>query len=65
MPFNPNQTLKCGCVVATHTTTGDPAWSRECGTARPLLITMANSEGVTKADAGNRMRAHAKANGLR
>lgn len=66
MPFNPDQTLTCGgCVVATHTKTGDPAWSGWCDTALPMLRTMANSEGKAKADAGNQMRAHAKANGLR
>lgn len=65
MAFNPDQTLKCGCTVATHAKTGDPGWSGWCATALPLMRAGANSEGRAKADAGAKLRAHAKANGLR
>ncbi|MFD3520443.1 hypothetical protein [Streptomyces sp. NPDC058653] len=65
MPFNPDQTLNCGCVVATYTVTGDPGWSGWCATALPIMRAMANSEGKAKTAAGAQLRAHAKANGLR
>lgn len=65
MPFNPDQALRCGCIVATHTKTGNPAWRTECATARMYMGAMAKTEGRAWAQAASQRQAHAKSNGLR
>lgn len=65
MRFNPDQVLRCGCIVATHTKTGNPVWNGTCAIAEMLKQVMANAEGNAWAQAAGHLRAHVKVNGLR
>lgn len=65
MSFNPDQVLRCGCIVATHIATGNPIWNGECATARIYTQAMAKAEGQKWAQLARGLEAHVKNSGLR